>query len=111
MAHMIEIPNVTCGNGLHMQAPGAEPVFHFTQNDGYHGITHLRTVKSWALAMSEDGIPLAEMVSSLYILLPRSRDLIHCTLNVVVGDDGPELEVEALKATALDSGVLYTCKI
>lgn len=111
MAYEINVPNVTCGNGLHMQAPGAEPVFHFTQNDGYHGITYLRTIKSWALTMREDGVPLAELTSSLYILLPGSRDLIHCTLNVVDGDDGPELEIEALGTASLHPFVIYTCKL
>lgn len=111
MAQMIEVPNVTCGRGLHMQAPGSEPVFHFTQSDGYHGITYLDTVKAIARAIREDGIPVTENFSSLYILLPGSRELIHCTINVVDGKHGPEMEVEALRPTVLESNVVFTCAI
>lgn len=112
MARMIEIPTVTCGNGLHMQTPNQqEPVFHFTQYDGFHGITYLDTVKAWARAMREDVVPLREMAHDLYVLLPGSRELIRCTLVVADGEDGPEMEVEALRPTALESNTLYTCKI
>lgn len=112
MAKLIEIPSVTCGNGLHMQTPNhREPVFHFTQNDGYHGVTYLDTVKAWARAHDEDGVPLDQMYAQLYILLPGGRDLIHCTLVVVDGENGRELEVEALRPTVLDSNTLFTCPI
>lgn len=111
MAKLIEIPSVTCGNGLHVQAPAAEPVFHFTQSDGFHGIVYLDAVKAWARAMREDGVPLREMAHDLYILLPGSRELIRCTLVVADGEDGPEMEVEALRPTVLESNTLYTCKI
>lgn len=111
MAKLIEIPNITCGNGLHIQAPAPEPVFHFTQHDGFHGIIYLDAVKAWARAMREDGMPLREMAHDLYVLLPGSRELIRCTLVVADGEDGPEMEVEALRPTVLESNTLYTCKI
>jgi len=111
VAKLIEIPNVTCGNGLHMQAPAPEPVFHFTQNDGFHGIIYLDAVKAWARAMREDGVPLREMAHDLYVLLPGSRELIRCTLVVADGENGPEMEVEALRPTVLESNTLFTCPI
>lgn len=111
MAGIPEIPAITCGNGIHLQLPAAEPVFHFAQGSGQHGIAGLENVKGWARRSVEQGEPLHLYTTDLYILLPGSRDMIRCALNVVDGDDGPELEVEALRATTLDSGVLYTCKI
>lgn len=112
MAYLIEIPEVTCGNGLHTQTPAQEPVFHFSQLDGHHGIAGLETVRSWARSMHEDGVPLEEIVSDLHVMLPGGTRLIRCTLNVVGNDeDGLELEVEALRATSLISNILYSCEI
>lgn len=111
MAHMIDGPMSTCGNGLHWQRATDEPVFHYVEPDGNHGIAGLGTAKAWARGMREDGIPLAETVHDLYVLLPGSREMIRCTLVVADGDEGPELEVEALRATALTSNTVYTCKL
>lgn len=105
------VPAVTCGNGIHLQVPATEPVFHFVTPAGQHGVAELEVVKSWARRSIEGGDPLHEYTTDLYILLPGSGDMIRCLLNVVDGDGGPELEVEAQRATVLESGVLYTCKI
>lgn len=111
MAKMIDMPSVTCGNGLHHEVPSADPVFHFVEPDGHHGVAGLETAKAWARSVWEDGVPFHEFISDLYILLPGSRELIRVTLNVACPDGNPEMEIEALKATVLDSGVVYTCKI
>ena len=111
MAKPIHMKTVTCGEGLHQQVPVVDPVFHFVQTDRHHGIGGIRDLKMWARTMREDGVPFQEMFANLYVLLPGSNELIHCTLTVVDGDDGPEVEVEALRPTLLASNVLYTCKI
>jgi hypothetical protein len=111
MAHLINVPSVTCGNGLHVQLPEADPVFHFVQSDGHHGVAGLDTVKAWARDIRDTGTPLYMIVSDLYILLPNTSELIRCLLVATTGDDGPEMEVVALRPTALESNTLYTCKI
>lgn len=107
------IPLSTCGNGLHFQHPNPlEPVFHFAQKGGYHGIASLETVKGWARSMRESGTTLREsVVTDLYMLPANGTELIRCTFNIVDGEDGPELEVEALRPTSLTSNILYTCKL
>lgn len=109
----VMIPMNTCGNGLHFQNPNPlEPVFHFAQKGGYHGIASLETVKEWARLIREDGVTLREsVVTDLYILPAGGAEMIRCTLNIVDGKDGPEMEVEALRPTVLNSGVVFTCKI
>lgn len=111
MARIPDGPMSACGNGLHWQRAADEPVFHYVEPDGSHGIAKLGTARAWARGMREDGIPLAETVHDLYVLLPGSRELIRCTLVVADGDDGPELEVEALRSTVLASNTVYTCKL
>lgn len=102
-----------CTEGTHFQHPNPlEPVFHFVQDGGYHGIASLDTVKSWARDMREHGVKLHETAASdLYVLLPGSTELIRVTLTVADGESGDELEVEALRPTLLESNVVYTCKI
>jgi hypothetical protein len=111
MTHMIDGPMSACGGGLHWQRAADEPVFHYVEPDGNHGIAGLGTAKTWARGMREDGIPLSEVVHDLYVLLPGAREMIRVTLTVVDGKDGDELEVEALRPTVLDSNVVYTCKL
>lgn len=110
MAHLINVPPVTCGNGLHAQIPEAEPVFHFVQSDGHHGIAGLETVKAWARDIRDTGTPLYMIVSDLYILLPNTSEMIRCLLGVATGDDGPEVRFEALEDLAR-LGTVYTCTI
>jgi hypothetical protein len=111
MTNAVEVPSVTCGHGLHMQAPEhTEPVFHFTEPEGFHGIAHLGIAKGWAREL-DGGTPLSEMFAQLYVLLPGGRDLIHCALVVVDGERGREMEIEALRPTALESSTLFTCPI
>lgn len=94
-----------------MQIPSDEPVFHFAQLDGHHGIAGLALVKSWARSINEEGVPLAQYASDLHVMLPGGTRLIRCTLNVIDCGNGPEMEIEALRATGPISNALYTCKI
>lgn len=107
---VMHITPVTCGNGMHTQVPVVDPVFHFIDRQRNHGVAGIGDLKIWGTVM-ETGIPFQEMFANLYVLLPGSSELIHCTLTLVDGDEGPEIEVEALRPTVLESNVLYTCKL
>lgn len=109
MAYFVNVPPVTCGNGLHSQVAVVDPVFHYVQSDGTNGVAALRDVKLWARSMHEDGVPVQEIVSDLYILNPNAREMIRCTLAVAEGSEAPELEVHSLDP--LYGPVLYACKI
>lgn len=58
MAHFLEVPEVTCGHGIHHQMPGSDPVFHFAVRHGGHGIGVDRAAAladHVAIAMAEGG--------------------------------------------------------
>ncbi len=111
MARFIEVPLVAHGLEIRHQVPGQEPVFHFVQRQGSHGIADLATVKSWVRSSIDEGVPLDEYTTDLYVLLPGGQELVRCVLTQIETDGGPGLEVEAVDPGMLNSGVVYTCKL
>jgi hypothetical protein len=113
MTDMVTVPTITCGNGLHLEEPSREPVFHFVQPSGMHGIAGVATVKRWALAVHREGVPLYSYLSDLFILLPDRSELIPCILVTTVsqGDEGSMLEIRDLRPGFSRSAALYTCGI
>lgn len=105
MADAIDVPKKTCGNGVHYHSPDSVPVFHFVQKDGHHGIADLMTVMSWARDIYSRSVPAEEIYRELYVILPRGRSLVSCTLTFGGTDNEPKLRV-------IDTGpihaVLYT---
>jgi len=94
-----------CGLDIHLQPPNTEPVFHFTQEDGYHGVAGLESITAWALDIFNSRVTVSECFRELYVVLPGGRSLLPCALTFAGSGQALKLVVTG---TAAVSGVLWT---